>query len=193
MKSIGIALVALLVAGCATQYTFDGKKYSGKDNFLEGTRQIVDEAVESIQPLRTTLVEKNLIFAYPNVSIVKSNELQYYQKRHQKEVPPAQYETLDTLLSGTRIQVEGFAKAIERRKIYQSVKYITIDSVTSIPEPSANTDILYAMAADGKTQQLYYVSKKSGKQIFAFDQAVNNQKERVKSFVDAVQAYALRD
>jgi len=193
MKSIYIVLVTLLLAGCATQYTFDGKIYSGKDNFLVGTRQIVDEAVESIQPLQTTLAAKNLIFALPNASTMRSNELQFYQKRHQKELDPAHYEILDTILSSHRIQFEGMAKAIERRKIYQSVKYITIDSVGSIPEPSADTDVLYLLFANGNPAQWYYISKKSGQQVFAFDKAVNNQKEGMKSFVDAAQAYALRD
>ena len=106
---------------------------------------------------------------------------------------PPQLEILDNLIKNDQNMVSAFGKGIQRRNIYKSVSFATIDSPTGIPEPGKLVDVLYAMSADGKPSQWYYVSQKSGKQIFAYDRAVDGQKEVTRAFVEAVQAYALRD
>lgn len=192
MKSVFTAIVAALaLSGCAT-YTLNGKQYSGSSDFLAASKELSDEAINNIQPLPAALTKKKLIFAQPTVESMIQNFMQMRAK-NSPNAAPVDTNILNNLAKNDRNFSNAYGKAIERRNIYTSVSFVTLESSSSIPEASDGVDVLYVISADAKPSQWYYVNKRGGRQIFAFDRATGTPNEGVKAFVDAAQAYALRD
>ena len=192
MKSIFAIAAIVALVGCTT-YTLEDQKYNSREAFLSAASQKASEAVNEIQPLPKTLTEKNLIFARSSINMTTENVRQMNRNQENKEIDGGQMQIVDSLLKSGFISTNAFRDAIKRRNIYKAVDYVEISSPTGLPEATKDTDVLYFLTANGNNGQWYYVTKKSGTQVFPVDQSLRTARGQVKAFVEAAQAAALRD
>ena len=64
--------------------------------------------------------------------------------------------------------------------------------ITSL-EPSKEYDVIYYTEPSVGSGQYFYASIKHGKQIFSFDRSQTGPDGKVKAFVEAIQALAIRE
>ena len=190
-----VGLIAILaLSGCATTYTYDGKKYDSNEKFQQAVDSSLSGKLSTITPLPTPLTQKKLLFAIPSEATLVTENVNRFTKINGKSPNAQQNEIFENLSKSTFKNIKVFFDAVQKKNIYSSVQFIEMQSMTASFPASADTDTLYFVEASQGAGQWFYTSLKHGKQIFAYDRS-NRTPEGggLPAFVDAVQAQAIRD
>jgi hypothetical protein len=193
-RIIGMAGISVVIAGCAhAVYYYDGKQYQSADAFYTGIRGANDPAVAEIVPLPAPVTTRRLAFGFPSPETVLAGTVRNHTALKGSAPAGLAMEQYTTLAQGTAIYTQATLSAIQRRGIYKSVRYVPLDSLTASPAASADEDVLYWYEPAANAGTWYFVSAKSGKQVFAYDRAQPTVAARMKAFVDALQLQAVKD
>lgn len=189
--------VSFVLGGCVT-YTYGGKKYDTQEQVVTAQQENITQLLSGITPLSKPVTNKKLIYIAPGYQAFMAAQ-----------------EKIDQLAGATRNTVQRgnaeiraktaagnfeFSSAmIRKRNLYQHVTFIESSSYT-VPEPDVSDDVdaMYitcSYSSDGKSAACgsYYVSKKYGRQIFAYDRSSPDYRERNKAYLQAVEALAIRE
>jgi hypothetical protein len=195
IRAIGAAGICFAIAGCATHavYFYDGKQYPSADAFYSGIQSLNRPAVDEIVPLPAPVTNRRLAFGFPAPDAVLAGSVRNHTALKGQAPVGLALEQYTTLAQSTALTTRATFDAIQRRGIYKSVRYVPLDSLTSSLAASADEDVLYWYEPAPSAGTWYFVSAKSGKQVFAYDRAQPSVAARMKAFVDALQLQAVRD
>jgi hypothetical protein len=190
-----ICSIALLIvlSGCAATYTFDGQRYQTKEEFLAVVDSKYSAAVGQIQPLPQPVSRKTLVFATFSEPLIFRESAAMFSRANGRPIGVGEEMVQRNVWTSTYKGLKVFYDVIKRKNIYAQVRYVELDSMTATLEPSAAEDVLYLNQQLGGQAQWYYGSAHAGKQAFGYDRGGATMSDRLKSFADAVQVYAIRD
>jgi hypothetical protein len=194
MKLTAIVVACAMLSGCATTYTFDGKRYSSKEEMLAGADQALANAANSIQPLSAPVASRSLLFAIPSEKTAIALSAATFEANSGRMIGLGEQIILSNITTANTKAMRALHEVIKRRNLYPSLRYVELDTTTADLQASASEDVLYWTETTRQgSGQWYYVTAKSGKQVFAFDRGGADMNARTKAFVDALQSFALRD
>lgn len=193
LKLITAALSFAALSGCASVYYLEGKEYKDETSFQQATDQLNLSILANIVPLPSPVTERSLVYAYPSQKTLYDESVRRHTEA--KGMAPVgialdQYRNL-SIHAVKASNTSG--SAIKKRGIYPQVTILETDTMVNSIEPSENTDVLYYSEASIGAGQMFYASKKHGKQIFAFDRSGSTPEARTQALIEAVQAFAIRD
>jgi hypothetical protein len=193
MKKIFTALAVVALSGCAVNYTYDGKKYDSKEAFHQAVDSNVSEMLSGVVPLPTPVSKKKLIFAMPSeTALITEVTNRFVKSQGNQPVGPAK-EIVENLPKSTYKNIKVFYDAVQKKNIYASTQFIDMPTMTGSFEASIDADTLYYVEPTQNSGQWFFNSIKGGKQIFSYDRSAPNGAGKVKAFIDAVLAQAVRD
>jgi hypothetical protein len=192
VAAVGIALVFL--GGCAAvHYTYDGKKYNSRQQFIAAVEASNGAAVAAITPLPAPVTKKKLLFAFPSRTVIAAATARYMAQTNGATPTALQAEMIEALADGNFRSAKVFYEGAARRNIFQSVRFIELDSMSSSPVASADEDIIYYFESSASSGVYYYVTAKGGKQVFAYDRGQPGILGKIQAFNDALQLQAIRE
>jgi hypothetical protein len=186
-------VIVLLTSGCATSYTLEGKKYDSQEKFQQAVNEARGITLQAINPLNEPVTSKKLIVLIPSEQAIKEETFKRFSATENRSPIGVQVEIIENLSKSNYKMTRVFFEAIQRRNIFRDVEIRDNLSMIGSIEPSANYDVMYYTEPSVSSGQYFYSSVKHGKQAFAFDRSSIDGVQRVKSFVDAVSALAIRD
>lgn len=194
MKSL-LPLIAICVAltGCAARYTYDGQAYPDRDSFNSAVDTKVSQATASVIPLPEKISKKTLVFAVPSEETIVKQSKANFSKANGRTIGVGEEIILRPVWASHYRGAKGIYDAVVRKNIYQSVRYVEVDTLTPNLQPTATEDVLFFTEAQPGAGQYYYVSIKAGKQAFSYDRGGADMSARTRAFTDALQTYAIRD
>jgi hypothetical protein len=194
MKILFTSLIfAAALGGCATQYTYEGQKYSSKEAFLQAVEDRIANTISSITPLKAPLSNKKLIMAIPSFEVLHSMGVANFVKINNREPNSLQAELGRNLNRSNYLNVKVFLDAVHKKNIYRETQFIEMQSGSDTLAPSTSADVLYLAAMDVSSTQWYFGSEKNGREIFAYDRSSTNMTGKVQAFLEAVQTRAIRE
>lgn len=193
MKLLTTLALSFSLSGCAAFYTFEGTKYENKEAFHAAVDAQRSSALAKIQKLPTPLTEKSLIFAVPSADTLISASKKQYTKIEGRQPMGIALEILENVPRANHKLSVIFGDAIEKRGIFASVKFVSLDSMESSIQPTPKEDVLYFSEPTFGSGQWFYSSAKHGKQVFAFDRSQPGVDGKIAAFLEATQAQAIRD
>ena len=192
-KNILCLVVAVMLSGCAVNYTYDGQKYSSKEKFHEAVDSSISNVISGVTPLPTVLTRKKLVFAMPSEATLIEETKRRFMKTQGREANGMALEILENVPKSTYKNIKIFFDSVQKRNIYSGTQFVEMQSMTGSFAASADTDTLYMIEPGPNSVQWYYTSLKHGKQIFAYDRSSPTAAGKVQAFIEAVQAQAIRD
>ncbi len=194
IKKIALLIgVVGLLGGCATTYKYEGKTYDTKEKMYVAIDEHVTRVLATVTPLPKPLTQKKLIFAIPSLPVFTEVARQTYIKREGKEATEQAIEVGRNIDRGNLKLVKVFYDAVQKRNIYASTQFLEMESgAVNIPA-SEDADSLYYFVGGVGSAQWFYATNKNGKQVFSYDRSDPTPEGKVKAFVEAVQAQAIRD
>ena len=194
-KKIMAVFAIALLSGCATKpfYTFEGKKYNSREQFHQAIEASLSNALFTVVPLPSPLAARKLIFAIPSESAIREENNRRFITTQGRVPTRQEKEIRDNLSKSAFRNIQVFFEAVQKRNIYTSVQLIEMDSMTGSFAASAESDALFFVEPTEGSGQWYSSSFKSGKQIFAYDRGLPGPAGKLKGFIDAVQAQAIRE
>ena len=193
LRAIVIFSVATLLAGCTTTYTYNGRQYQGEQAFVMAVDSSLTESLASIQPLTKPVSTKTLVFAIPSQQSVFEQSVANFVKIAGR-APSGEAEVIVRNLSASNYKgIRSFYEIVKRKNIYQEVTLLERITSTGDLQAGLNQDVLYWSEPQLGSGQWYYVTSKSGKQVFAFDRGGATMADRSNAFAQAVQVFAIRD
>ena len=191
-RIIGL-LAAVVLSGCAVNYTFEGQKYDSKEKFQQGVNDLYIRTLVSITPLSKPITQKKLIFAIPSESTIIDESKKRYVKL-QGVLPAGQaLEILENISKSNYKGLKVFLDAIQKKNLYASIQLIEMQSMTGSFAASVDSDVLYMIEPSQNAGQWFYASVKHGRQIFAYDKSGSTLDAKLQAFIEAVQLQAIRD
>lgn len=194
MKSL-LPLIAVCVAltGCAARYTYDGQAYQDRDTFNTAVDAKLSQATASVIPLPEKISNKTLVFAVPSEEVIVKQSKANFSRTNGRTIGVGEEIILRPVWTSNYKGMKGFYDAVSRKNIYQSVRYVEVDTLTPNLQPTATEDVFFYTEAQPGAGQFYYVSVKAGKQAFSYDRGGSDMSARTRAFADALQTYAIRD
>ena len=193
LTAIVIFSAATLLAGCASTYTYNGKQYQGEQAFVAAVDSGLAESLAAIQPLAKPVAIKTLVFAIPSQQSVFEQSVANIVKARGR-APSGEEEVLVRNISTANYKgIRNFYEIVKRKNIYQEVTLLERTTSTGDLQAALNQDVLYWSEPQLDSGQWYYVTNKSGKQVFAFDRGGATVPDRSNAFAQAVQVFAIRD
>jgi hypothetical protein len=186
-------IFAAALIGCATQYTYDGQKYTSKEAFLQAVDDKIANSISSTVPLKVPLSNKKLIIAIPSYDVYNKLAVAKFVKINSREPNPRELEITQTLNRSNYLTTKIIFDAVQKKNIYRETQFVDMQSGTDSFAPSASTDVLYFSITDADSSQWYFSSEKNGREIFAWDRSPTNMTGKVQAFLEAVQARAIRE
>jgi hypothetical protein len=192
-KLILAAALTALLSGCAATYTFDGQRYSSKEEFLSSVDRTFAQAVENVQPLPRPVSTKTLVFAFPSLKVTQRQSVVNFEKVNGRMIGLGEQIMIDNITVANVKSNRVYFDAIKKRNIYAGVKFVELDSMTADLQASSTEDVLFYSEPRQGAGQFYFVNAKAGKQAFAFDRGASAIDARLTAFLQAVQLQAVRD
>lgn len=192
-KFLGLALVAAVLGGCGTVYTYNGQKYDSKEKFQRAVDDTTSAALATIAPLPAPITQRKLLFALPGEAALFTENVTRFVAVNGREPNSQQNEMFQELSKSALKNNKVFYDAIQKRGIYSSTQFIEMQAMSGSFAAAADTDTLYLVEPAAGSAQWYYTSFKRGKQIFAADRSDPTPAGKIKAFVEAVQAQAIQD
>jgi hypothetical protein len=197
MKRFVIGMVAAgaaLLSGCAANYTFEGKKYSSAEQFYVAVNDFNEANLREVTPLPAPVSKKRLVFALPSTDVMVSQSFAVFEKQEGKAPWGLAPEILTTITTGNRRMIRAFGEAVQKRNIYQGVRFVDLDTTTpGTMTASASEDVLYYYESDPRSQAWYYVSQSGGKQLFSYDRTPPTPSAKINAFLEAIQLQAIKE
>lgn len=187
-----IAAMAAL-SGCTSFYLLDGKKYDSEQAFQQAVETNRQEALLSIQPLQEPLTKKRLIVALPSEQALYDENARRHQAAMGRAISGLEVDQNRNLSKANFKMNKVWFEAVQKRGIYPSMELRETNSLVNSLEPAPDYDVMYYTEPSVGTGQYFYASAKHGKQVFAYDRSKPGVNAQVQSFVEAVQAFAVRD
>lgn len=187
------AIVFLALSGCAVNYTFDGQKYDSKEKFNQAIDSKVLSVLSTITPLPKPLSQRKLIFAMPSEATLIDESMKRFAARAGTQATGQAAEIVQNLTRSNYKNTKVFYDAVQKKNIYVATQFIEMQSMTGSFAASPDTDVLFMVEPDQGSTQWFYVSQKQGKQIFSYDRSDITYAGKLKAFVDAAQAQAIRE
>ena len=193
LKFLFAIALSFSLTGCAAFYTFEGTKYDNKEAFHAAVDAQRSASLAKIQKLPSPLTEKTLIFAIPSAdALISASKKQYVKIEGHQPIGIAS-EILENVPRANHKMSVVFGDAIEKRGIFASVKFVSLDSMESSIQPTSKEDVLYFSEPTFGSGQWFYSSAKHGKQVFAFDRSQPGVDGKITAFLEATQAQAIRE
>lgn len=192
-KLIVILLINVLLAGCAVNYTFEGKKYNSEEKFHTAVNQAYFDAVARIKPLPEQVSSKKLIFGIPTISTLNSASNSWYQASNGSFPSDTGKRILENINAANYRGLKVFYEAVVKRNIYREVQLVDLNTMNGSIAPSPTVDVIYMVEPTKGSGQWFFASQKRGKQIFAFDRSAAGIDGKVNSFIEAIQVQAVQD
>ena len=192
-KKIAGIIILVALSGCAAVYTWQGQRYDSKEKFQQAVESTSSSALSTITPLPTPLTQRKLLFAVPSETTLLNENVRRFVEINNRQPSALQIEMYQTLSKGGFTSSKSWFDAVQRRNIFASTQFIEMQSMTGSFAASADTDTLFYVEASAGAGQWFYTSLKHGKQVFAFDRSSPTPAGRLQGFIDAVQAYAIRE
>lgn len=192
-KFAPLFLALLLLTGCSTFYILEGQRYESKEAFNQASDNLANEALASVVPLPTPLSKRKLIFAIPSESTMTTESLARATRLNNGVLNAAQVEMMRTLSSSNYRMVKVFYDAVLKRSIYASTQLVEMSTMAISLEASPDADVLYMTEPAQNAGQWFFGSNKQGRQVFAYDRSAQGAPAKVKAFLEAVQAQAVRE
>lgn len=194
MKKTILAIVALVaLSGCTSFYLLDGKKYDSEQAFQQAVETNRQEALLSVQQLPAPLTKKRLIVAIPSEQTLYDENARRHQAAMGREISGLEIDQNRNLSKANFKMNKLWFEAVQKRGIYTSVDFRETNSLVNSLEPAPDYDVMYYTEPSIGTGQYFYASAKHGKQVFAYDRSKPGVNAQVQSFLEAVQAFAIRD
>jgi hypothetical protein len=194
MKSfLAIVATAIALAGCASGYTYEGGRYPDKESFNAAVDTKLAQSIAVISPLPARISGKSLVFAIPSERFVIQQSIENFQRVNGRTIGLGEEIIFRPVWASSYKGLKAFHEAIIRRNIYQSVRYVELDTRTPDLQATPTEDAFFYTEAQMGAGQWYYTSAKAGKQAFAYDRGGVDMNARTKAFIDAIQIYAIRD
>jgi len=193
LKRFFVLCTVVMCTACAAVYTFEGKQYHSKQEFLSAADTAHRDAIAPVIPLPAPVTSRTLLFAVPTPAAILHDSIRNYTKL--KGTPPVgvQLEIFTTLAESASGSIRAFYEGAVRRNMYKSVQLLEVDSLMANPAPSANQDVVFYNEISPGSGQWYYATVKGGKQVFAFDRLQPGPAGKVRAFNDALQLEAIKD
>ncbi|WP_434624338.1 hypothetical protein [Azospirillum sp. B2RO_4] len=193
VRVISAVIIAIsLVAGCAQQaWVYDGKRYTDSAQLKRDMDSNFSTQLANIKPLPHPLTKRELKVIIPDRSWLFDAKLEYIKVG----VPLATRDMIanDVLLNTTYDENARLSDLIRKKNIFPNVSQSTVVGPVEI-QPSDDYDALVfstALKPPG-VDQLYYISKRNGKQIITFDQNLVSIQERIESQLNSIKAAAIQ-
>lgn len=186
-------LAATALTGCAVTYTYEGQKYTSKEDFHRAVDDNLANSVATITPLAAPLTERKLIIAIPSETTLHAEYVRRFVVGQGSQPIGNAKEIIDNLTKSNYKNYKVFYEAAQRRNIYSATQFVTLDSMNGSLEPSSTTDTLYFVEPTQGSGQWFYATAKYGKQIFAYDRSSPGAAGKLKGFNDALQVQAIRN
>ena len=185
--------VAVTASGCAVTYTYEGKKYSSKEDFHRGVDSTLSTALTTIAPLSAPVTTKRLVFGIPSETAMYAENVRRFVAIQGTQPIGNAKEIIENLTKSNYKNSKVFFDAAQKKNIYTSIQFVDFDTMTGSIEPSSTSDAVYYVEASQGSGQWYYASAKHGKQVFAYDRSSPTPAGKMNGFVDGLQAQAIRD
>ena len=192
-----IAISSFVLAGCVT-YTYGGKQYESQEQVVAAQKEDTQRLLSDITPLAKPVTNKTLRFIYPgyHAFMTAQEKMDQIAGVTRNAVQRGDAEIKAKTMVGN---YEFTAAMIKKRNLYQQVTFVESSTFTvSEPVVSDMEEAMYITCGysdDGKQAACgtFYVSKKYGKQVFASDRSSPDYREVNKAYLQAVEAFAIRE
>lgn len=192
IKISSIILLSIFLTGCSTTYTLDGQKYESPAAFQNAVESQRLSAIGSVKKLPAPLNPKKLIAALPSEQTLYEENIRRITKNNGTAPTGVTLELIVNLTKSNYKLTRVFYEAVQARGIYSEVEIREMPSMAISLEPSKDYDVIYYTEPAQNTGQYFFTSTKHGKQIFAFDRSVVGIEAKTNSFIEAVQAQAIK-
>jgi hypothetical protein len=193
LKRLFVLFTVVMCTACAVVYTYEGKQYRSKQEFLSAADAARRDAVATVVPLPAPVTSRVLLFAVPTPAAILHDSIRNYTKLKGAAPVGVQLEMFTTLAESASGGIRGFYDGAVRRNIYKNVELLEVDSLMTNPAPSANQDVVFYNEISPGSGQWYYATAKGGKQVFAFDRLQPGPAGKVRAFNEALQLEAIKD
>lgn len=193
IKVLITIITAGILGGCAATYTLDGQKYKNSTEFQSAVDAQRNTALTSIKPLPKPLTPKKLIAAIPSEQSLYTENIRRVTAANGSPPNGISLEIIENLTKSNYKLIKIFYEGTAQRNIYTSVEIRNMPSMITSLEPSKEYDVIYYTEPSVGSGQYFYASIKHGKQIFSFDRSQTGPDGKIKAFVEAIQALAIRE
>lgn len=191
--TLTVAVICTALAGCASFYTYDGKQYNSRAEFLGAVDAGNQAGVNAIVPLPAPVAKKTLIFALPTQATVTQQSIRNYTSMKGSAPMANQVELFNDLAEAATRGMRYLHDGVVRKNIYSQVRLLPVDSLMAQPTPSEREDVLFYNESAPGAGQWYFANAKYGRQVLPWDRAQPTIPLRLKAFVDSVQLQAIRE
>lgn len=192
-RVLALLFVTVALGGCAATYTYNNQRYNSKEEMMAGAEAALARSVNSVVPLPSPPAKRNILFAIPNLPTMVNVSVKTFEQRAGRMIGLGEQIVLTNVTEVNHRSTKALYEVVVRRNLYPATRYIELDTAAPELQASAGEDVLYYYEPTVGSGQWYYVTAKAGKQVFAFDRGGATMEAKTKAFVDAVQAFALRD
>lgn len=193
IKLASTLAIALLLAGCVSTYTFEGKKYENERDFQVAIDAEKSSALDKVKPYNKPITNRKLIAALPGEQAFYSENAKRHKAITGKDIMGLAVEQNTNLSKANYKMIRIFFEGVAKKGIYSSVDIKDMPGVTVSIEPSEDYDVIYFTEPSVGSGQIFYSSVKHGKQVFAYDRSGSGVAAKLDAFIEAVQALAIRD
>lgn len=190
MKNIELIVVfflILIIQGCGITYKYNGKDYKDRGFAEDAIRSTNNKLLSNVQPLPTPITDKTLIFGLPKSDIIKNKGVKYSGDRSTDTAR----DQIDYVAFALEVEYNNLAKIIRKRNIYKNVEVVRTDG--GHLQPSNGADVYYVYIESPTVAQTYIADKKYGKQIMTMDKGISDTNIKIKNWLDAIAAFAIRE
>lgn len=184
VRALLMAVICTALGGCANFYTYDGKQYNSRADFLGAVDASNQAGVNAIVPLPAPVAKKTLIFALPTRDAVTQQSIRNFTSMKGSAPMANQVELFNDLAEAATRGMRYLHDGVVRRNIYSEVRLLPVDSLMVQPAPSEREDILFYNESTAGAGQWYFANARYGRQVLPWDRGQATIPLRLKAFVD---------
>lgn len=193
IKLASALVITVLLTGCASKYTMEGKVYANDKEFQAAVDLEVSSALNQVKPYGKPLTKKKLVAALPSEQAIFAENAKRHKAATGREIMGLATEQNTNLSRAAYKMTRVFYEGAEKKGIYSSFEIKDMPTMTVSIEPSDDYDVIYFTEPGVGSGQYFYASAKHGKQVFAYDRSGVGVIPKVNAFVDAIQSLAIRE
>ena len=187
LKAACVISVLALLTACQA----NGVKYRYKDTFYDSAQgaQLAQTnyhtmALDAVEPMPEPINSKTLVFGLPSYETLKGFWYKHYEGQNVRNSDKDFY-SLQTYRG-----MKALYDIVKKSNLYSETKLV--ETSGGDLQPSENTDVLYIFAKSMSHNAMYFSNQSNGKQVWAFDKAIQEPDKRSKAVMDSVTAFAVQ-